>query len=407
MMSVLCQKIQCVCIALFCWLAITLISGQAAQFKRQAQYTLTSPAIESNELWVAADSITISGQMEQAFFGAARTANLNGVFGQDIWLLAERLEGSPFVRQNVRLAAKEDIHFEGRCDGNLMAFAGDMIEIGGLARVGGNALIMAPKVILSGHIEGNVRVLASQLIVAGRIDGDIDARPGHINVLPGAQIGGQIRHRDDSDPGERARLVPRVRRSRPVEPGIQPVRREWVATGWLGQVYLFGATLLGGLFFLVLLPEYAGRSVRCVRSSFWKSFLAGAIWFIFIPLGILLVALTLIGLPLALVLALLYGILLYASRMIVALALGGILLRRRGVQSFGTATIALLLGLLFLYLGVNVPIIGPWITWIVMLSGFGALLLAMRPAPLPATSPPPLPISEQQHESKPPLKLGE
>lgn len=383
-----------------CWIAgcawlFSLVGAEGVQFRQQIEYAVPAHAVESNEVWVAAESIQVSGHVEQAFFGVARTAALDGQFDRDVWLVAERVRARPQLDQSLRVIAQNDIQFDGHVSGNWLGIAGKSIELGAQSRVAGNVLVMAPKVIITGHVKGDVRALSRNVIVAGRIDGNLNARPAQLHILPGAHVGGDIRHRDDRVDEMEAVTAPPPRARRPREPG-KLISREtaWIGGGWLGQVYFFAATLLGGLFFLALMPDYAGRSVRCVRRSFWKSLASGAIWFVLIPLGLLLISFTLIGLPVAIVLALLYGVLLYTSRMVVAVAIGGILLRRRGLQSFGAATAALVLGLLFLYLGVNIPIIGAWVKWIIMLAGLGGLLLGMRPAPVPATSPPPLPLSK-------------
>lgn len=251
--------------------------------------------------------------------------------------------------------------------------------------------------------------LSTDVMISGRMGGSLEAREAHLELMiPGAHIEGDVRHSAARDPISDSRVRIRGALTRSEDGDSYVFIREWSEIGWVGQVYLYAAAVLTGIIFMGLMPGYVSRSVRLVRRSFWKSLLAGSIWFVLIPIGILLVAATLVGLPAALLAGMLYGTLLYVSKVVVALAFGGVLLRRRGQHSFGPACGALLLGMLFLYLGTNLPIVGPWITWLIVLTGLGALLLAMRPVPASATVPPPLPLSETKHEStKPPLNSGD
>ena len=367
-------------------------SATGSQFAHVSDFVHPAHAIVEDELWIAADRILIDGRLEQSFFAVAKQAELGGVFGQDVWLAANVIGGRPQVRQSARMVARREIQFSGQTGDNFMAMSAEQVRIGPQASIGRNAVLIAPRVVIEGDIEGDVRVWAADVIVSGRIGGSLDARAAHLELVPGASIDGDVRYSSDRDPDvdSRVRIRGTLTRSRDSE--TREFQREWSDIGWLGQLYLYAVAVLAGLVFMALMPDYVGRSVRLVRRSFWKSLLAGAIWFVLIPIIIVLVAMTVIGLPVALLMGLAYGIMLYASKIIVGLALGGILLRRRGHQSFGPACGALLLGMLFLYLAANLPIVGAWITWMILLTGLGALLLGMRSAP--AAVPPPLPATE-------------
>jgi hypothetical protein len=155
------------------------------------------------------------------------------------------------------------------------------------------------------------------------------------------------------------------------------------------QILLFSGALAAGLLFIALFPRYTGHAVRRVRRSFWNTALIGGLAFVLLPAAAVLAVLTVIGIPVGLLLAAGYLVLLYVSKIVVGLAVGGILLQRSGPQPYGSAALTMAVGLLLLYFLASLPIVGSIGTIIIMFTGLGGLILALadiqygqRPPPL-------------------------
>ena len=160
--------------------------------------------------------------------------------------------------------------------------------------------------------------------------------------------------------------------------------------------YLFLAALLVGMPFVGFCPLTAGGAVRQLRTAPFKSLLAGLAALFAGPPLIAIAFSTLVGIPLALLLAALYAGLFYLAHVVVALWLGHAVLRASGPQTFGRVLSALAVGLFVLYFAAALPGVGALLVFPVLVLGGGALALAALrrpvffPPPLP-TRPPPVP----------------
>jgi hypothetical protein len=139
--------------------------------------------------------------------------------------------------------------------------------------------------------------------------------------------------------------------------------------------YLFVAALMVGIPFAGLLPRLTGNAVRAIRHSSLKCALTGMLCFCLIPMVSTLVLLTLVGIPLGLAMLVVYVLMLYLSKVVVAIAVGGTLMRWRGPQPFGRVMLALSLGLVLLYTATTLPIVGAGVWFIVTFIGAGGLVL--------------------------------
>ena len=149
--------------------------------------------------------------------------------------------------------------------------------------------------------------------------------------------------------------------------------------------------------FVGFCPLTAGAAVRELRLAPFRTLLAGLAALFLGPFLIAFAFSTLVGIPLALLLAALYAGLAYLSHVVVALWLGHALLRASGPQTFGRVLSALAVGLFILYFAAALPGVGAFLVFPVLVLGAGALARAalqrpiVFPPPLPRPRPPPVP----------------
>jgi hypothetical protein len=96
-----------------------------------------------------------------------------------------------------------------------------------------------------------------------------------------------------------------------------------------------------------------------------------------VPLVAALIAVTVVGIPLALITLALYAIALYLGRAVVALWLGGRLLGDRAVAGTGGLVISFLLGAVILLVLAMIPWIGGLVSALATLVGVGAAVLVL------------------------------
>ena len=152
-----------------------------------------------------------------------------------------------------------------------------------------------------------------------------------------------------------------------------------------GLVFLLGLFLLGALQLLILPATATGPAMRLGRSP-WPALGLGCLILFAGPIVIILLAISVIGLPIMIVLGALYVIALFIGFLVAAGALG-----RRGARlierdpdvSFWTRVAAFGAGLLFLAVVGFIPLLGPLSVILATAAGLGALTLQVRNARQP------------------------
>jgi cytoskeletal protein CcmA (bactofilin family) len=389
------------------WLTLA-VRAQAIEFRETDTYTLQENQILSNELWVQARTITLAGTAREDCFtladsmGAHPTTNLptlrlSGVFQSDLWGFGETVELSGTVSNNARLAASKTLMLTCPVGRNLMAFA-PTISLGETSRVQGSALLAGQDVILSGTIHGRTTVYANKVTLTGTFESDLHVTADDITVMPGTVIKGDFFYLMDGD------LVldsgvqlggKMIKQDSPVPTPVNP------ASTLMLQLTLLCGAIMVGMAFVSLMPGIAALSVHKLTESAWRCLLFGFITFALAPLIAIFLIFTVAGIPLSIILALAYLILIYVSKIIVGLFVGHLIIRKRTPVAPNLLFPVMSLGLLALYAATNLPFPFDITFWFaITLCGMGALVSAILDRRTPvlvscsmegSTQPPPLP----------------
>lgn len=300
--------------------------------------------------------------------------------------------------------------------GTVVVAEGETVT-GGLQAVGGSVIVhgtvegplevVGGSVVVEGAVHGDVRVTGGSVVVAGVVDGDVAASGGSVKVLDGAVIRGDLtvgagsvfvggtvhgdavvgaeeillgstavvdgvfRYDGDLDRREGAVVGGGVVHDRSL--GLGPTVLGQPVPGmpdWFGGVYGFAANLLLGAVLLVLFPRFSrGVSDRVATDPL----LAGGVGILVlvgVPLGLALVAITIVGIPLSVAGLVGYLLALWVGAVYGRVAVGDWLLDRAGVRHrWG----GLLVGMVVVSLLVRVPDLGGVVDLLVLLLGLGAL----------------------------------
>jgi hypothetical protein len=154
--------------------------------------------------------------------------------------------------------------------------------------------------------------------------------------------------------------------------------RLWLAWPLLWLLW-FAALLVMGIAAIVVLPASLARVSAMLRARAGRSLLTGFLALVLIPVAIGVLAVTIVGIPLAIVLFAAYIALLMLSGVFVSYRVGEWLLARaHRAQASPWTRIAL--GTLLVSLGMTLPGVGWIVAFIVIVAGLGALALERRDA---------------------------
>lgn len=318
---------------------------------------------------VAGDAVLAGGRIDSdAAIGGDVTlvggqVAVRATVGEDLYAAAGWLDVDALVGGDARLAAgKVQIAPQTSIAGSVAVAAGSVTAAGS---IGGQLVVAAGDVTLGGDVAGDVRVRARTLHVleGTRIGGNLIYHVSAPVTLPAdVQIGGGVLSEEAAGAS-----------------GADP--RIWADSG-RGLVWIWLAGLCAvGVLFAVAFARVSRRTSRALAERPWFGMLAGFLALAVTPALIIVLSLTLIGIPLALILLLAYLAILLASYGIGALFLGDrvlAFLRPAGEAGNGWRMAALLLVLVVLALVGDVPLIGGAAHFAVLLLGLGGLLLVLR-----------------------------
>ncbi|WP_416839425.1 polymer-forming cytoskeletal protein [Haloferax sp. DFSO52] len=252
----------------------------------------------------------------------------------------------------------------GAIDGDVNV-AGGAVLVRDTATIGGTLEAAGGEVRLDGTVAGDVNVGAETLIVgpAAQIGGAMEYDAETVSIDPGATIAGGATQVDDLNlVGPPVFGVPVGQFEGPVIPG-------WVVTGY----WLLANFVLGALIVLVA-PTFARRVTGLGTKKTVRSGGVGLLLIFAIPIVLVLLLLTIIGIPLSLAGGVGFLLVLWIASIYGALVLGTWLL---SLADYENRWVALFGGLFILALLDFVPF-GGIVDFVVLLIGLGAFALALR-----------------------------
>jgi len=312
---------------------------------------------------VAGDVMAAGGELR--FTGTARGSYL-GVGGE------QEIDGR--VEESLR-GAGGVIRLRGEVARNVTV-AGGEIFLERDAVVGRNAYLAGGEVEVLGTVEGSLRIAGGEVLLDGPVTGDVEVEAGRLRVGPGARVGGDFRYQVTEapaaiDPGARIDGAVVERRA-----DSEEERRGRT----LFRVLRVLAFVLSGAVVVALFPGTAAALTAAARERSATALGVGLLTLVLVPLAVVAVAVTLLGAPLAIIGALLYGISLYLAPVPAALWLGALLLEQApepgGVRTARAAEFAAG-GALLAILGF-VPLVGFLVRAAAVLLGLGAAVLVVQ-----------------------------
>ncbi|QCW01735.1 polymer-forming cytoskeletal protein [Natrinema pallidum] len=279
----------------------------------------------------------------------------------------------------------------GTVTNDVSAVGGD-VRIEPTGSVGGDLEAAGGSVTIAGPVEGDVNVGAGSLILTengtvgqdltagvgsatidGTIDGNAEIGAETIRLGESASIAGDLRYDGDLEGNTDAVAGDIVEDSSlgvDVAPTIQPF------ASWLFTAYALAVNLLLGAALLALFPRFSDGVADRVASGPIRSGLVGLLVSVGIPVLLIALAITVIGLPLSLVGGFAFGLLLWIGTIYGRFAVAAWLLSLVGL---GNRWLALIVGLVAgAALGrLPIPFVGGVVNLLVLLLGLGALVRAL------------------------------
>jgi cytoskeletal protein CcmA (bactofilin family) len=242
------------------------------------------------------------------------------------------------------------VNYSGTIGGSLDVAAGRFV-MSETSIVTRDADISGKEVILAGQFQSGLDVFAEEVVISGQVDGDVDVEAAQLTIRSGAVISGQLTYRGPVEPD----IAPDATIAGGVDYTYSPVDIEWdgahfnladldldivpAAPFFVAAGIAFDFIL--GVLALLLMPRGVARVSHKFRERPLLAALVGLFlfpmgWIMLLVAGIVLLAITLVGvilIPFWVTFALLVLMLAYPLG---AIAVSDFFLTRTGVRQSGT-----------------------------------------------------------------------
>jgi cytoskeletal protein CcmA (bactofilin family) len=366
-----------VCLTLAgCALFVVADPAVAAQSPPSTQEVARSQN-EGKNVYLAGFAVRPERSVVGDFFAAGCPVSVDRPVGEDAVVAGCDVYVKGPVGDDLR-AAGGQVTVDGKVGGEAIV-AGGKVTLTSGSEIGGRASLGGGEVSVSGTVGKDLKIYARRVSIEGEVEGDTRVIARELELLPGAKIKGALTYasREELKMDPKAQVLGKITR----EPTPSGLRREGRAgRPWaLHALWLVGLIAAGALFVLVF-PGFAQATQANVGSAPWKSLgLGTAVLFAGPPIMVVLL-ITVIGIPIALALLAAYAIMLLTGYLTIGNFIGirvAYLVRRSAEISIGWRVGAVAVALVLLAFIRMIPFAGALLTLVALVAGTGALVLQL------------------------------
>lgn len=356
-------------------LAAAPVDAGAVEVERGLTPDIGRGTTIDDDLYLAGGRASIAGRVTGDVIAATARLEMTGQIDGDLDLLAGDVDLRGRVGGTLRVAAGR-VRLSGSV-GELLVLGGEVM-IREAASIAGDLVVTGGTVELAGEVGGRVHGTAERLGLSGRVDGDVRLTVDRLRVGEDAALGGELRYRSGNasvDAG--ARVAGAI--------VTLPTRRylPWFdVPGPIGfALFRLLAGLLAGVFAVMVAPGAAVRTADALRHLPLVSLGFGVVLAVAIPIVVVALVATVVGIPLALMAAALLAIALYLSQVVVGLGIGRALLPKRWDRaSRGYNLLAMTIGLVIIAVLRALPVrfVDSGLAVLIAVVGLGGIGLGLR-----------------------------
>jgi cytoskeletal protein CcmA (bactofilin family) len=327
--------------------------------------------------------------IDDTVFLAGKTAIVAGVVNGDVFAAAERVEVTGTVRGNL-YGAGQTVTVAGEVSGSVHA-AGKTVELD--ARVGGSSYLAGQDILVTaggelarggffagesvrseGSVGRDLTFAAETMELSGSVERNVRGYGSKVSVTSSGSVGGNLELTVPSEDAVEVDDGATVSGETTVEIEEKEERRAFLYPGfYFGVLAKALAMLLLGVVLVTLFPALVPPSPESSKDVL-RDMGFGFVALVATPVVMVLVALTLIGIPVSLLIGVLYAVLLFLSTLLVAyFAAQRLPAADNGRLALNTG--AVLLVLLFV---LAIPFVGAVLSFFVHIFGLGCLVLHLK-----------------------------
>lgn len=338
-----------------------------------------APAVSSN-----------SATINSSVYRAGRNVNVTGVINGDVFCAGQTVTVDAQVNGDV-LCAGQTVNVSGKVNGNVRvagqtvtlgadvtrsaSVVGQDVTIESGAKVGRDLSLATQTTTINGHVNRDLSAATNDLVLNSTVGRNVDATVAKLELQNSADIKGKLNYSSQSQSD--------LHRSSGAKVGgavsYHHINKNnnrggmWHRTMWAGRAYMEISLIIFALVLAALFPQLFDGWNQVARRRFWLSLLVGFLAMFIVPAVIIALFVSVIGVPLALLLILVWLTIIALSAPVAAYYIGSLIMHG------GTSIpLVMLLGAVILAILCLIPWLGWLVTIVAYWFGTGALLINLR-----------------------------
>jgi cytoskeletal protein CcmA (bactofilin family) len=320
---------------------------------------------------IAGNHIQIDGQVNGLLFTIGNQIVINShikgnviALGKDM-IINGIIEGSLYS-----VTASEKII--GKISEKLYAFTYSF-DLNNIGVIDQDAYLACNQAKIMGHIVKNLVVRGNTILVGGQIGNDAKINADEVVITPGALIQGNLNYIGlHKAPFANEHTVKgQIHWEEKVKPVPNP-QLTLINQIKLALILLFLSVLIWGII-KYFRPTFWENTTKNISNNPKKTLLFGLIILFIFPFALLLLFMTIIGVPFFLFGLIMGGLAVIISYLIVAVFIGNYIKEQVPLKKHNLDIIYLTLGLIIIYLFSKIPYMEPVISLLIIFTGLGSL----------------------------------
>ncbi|MDO8260238.1 MAG: polymer-forming cytoskeletal protein [Candidatus Magasanikbacteria bacterium] len=370
---------------LLCLLAVFLPLGTAQAFtvKNGTSINVAGGETIADNLYSSSQNLNIDGKIDGDLVCVSSNLTINGEINGDLICAAENITINGKVNGNVRIIG-ENIVINGQIAKNLNV-AGTNFTLNESGEIGKDLLLVNKFSTIKGKIGTDLHGLCQEIVIAGTVGRNVFLRFFNetplnseklITVANNGVINGSLNYSASSlgTIAQNAVIKDGIHHS-PIDPKM---KKEWQRASSMGNLFSLFAALVMSL----VLTSLWGKKVKDFGVGLMhkpgRSIGIGAAIMFATPLVCILLMITLIGIPLALIIFALWLIALYISKILVAIMIGQKLLKKLSPGKTVAFSWVMILGIIVAWMLFSIPVIGWFLALIATWWGLGNMFFEIK-----------------------------
>jgi cytoskeletal protein CcmA (bactofilin family) len=348
------------------------------QFRSADNFFFPDTAIVHDDLVTTGGNVKLDGIIEGDLISVSRSLVQNGLILGSLNAVAQDVDVLGEVKGSVRAFA-QNINVNGTVDRNLIAF-GYSVDIKPGAQIHKDVTVFCGKMTLDGKLGGNLKGSVGELVISGVVNQDVSVEADKITLMPTARVLGNLKYKS----GKEAKIESGAQVSgETVWTELKTTKDEKPKSIFTGkpiipEILFLLALMVTGVVLTLICRKDAYQAKQAVADSFLKTLALGFVVMVCVPIAVIILIVSVIGIPIAAIAFFAYAVLIYIAKIPVATFVGEKIIKALGKEGQPSLIWSMLFGLVVLTLALNIPYLDWLIYFLVLFTGFGAIMTSQK-----------------------------